>query len=67
MNQLYGRAQQTLGADQMAQLMQLVRTTTPEQAKEQVQRLVRERGVTQQEWDETAARATAICRELGIK
>ena len=51
----------------MTQLMGLIRSTSPQQAKEQVQRLIRERGITQEEWDATARQASEICRALGIR
>ena len=67
MNQLYSRAQYQLNNGQIQQLMGLIRQTNPKQAKQQVQRLIQERGITQAEWDETAKQASAICRALGIR
>lgn len=78
MNQLYAAAQprsraanslsaNRLDSSQMVQLLGLIRSTSPQQAKEQVQRLIRERGITQEEWDATARQASEICRALGIR
>lgn len=70
MNQLYSKAKSSsmpLNNSQLSQLMQLIRTTSPEQAKQQVQRLIQERGITQEEWERTAAQASEICRTLGIR
>lgn len=65
MNQLYSSS--GLDSGQVAQLMQMVRMTDPQQAREQVERMLRERGITQEEWRQTAERASAICRALGIR
>lgn len=69
--QIYQPAPQTQGSplssSQTAQLMQLIRSTTPEEAKAQVQRLIRERGITDEEWQQTARQASEICRALGIR
>lgn len=52
---------------QMSHLMEFIKTTSPEQAKAQVEQLIKERGITQQEFDAVKQQASEIARVLGIK
>lgn len=73
MNQLYGRgggAGNTgagAGATQMGRLVSMLRSTTPRQAKAQIERMVGEGRVTQADLDAAKARATEIAKALGIR
>lgn len=46
-----GSTQQQSPLSQMSHLMEFIKTTSPEQAKAQVEQLIKERGITQQEFD----------------
>lgn len=50
----------------MSQLLQFIRTTSPQQAKSQVERLVKERGISQQEFDDIKKQASEIAKALGV-
>lgn len=47
--------------------MEFIKTTSPEQAKAQVEQLIKERGITQQEFDAVKQQASEIAKVLGIK
>lgn len=45
----------------------MLRTMTPEQAKSQVERICAERGITQDQLNQTIAEARQIAQILGIR
>ncbi len=59
--------QQQSPLSQMSNLMEFIKTTSPEQAKAQVEQLIKERGITQQEFDAVKQQASEIAKVLGIK
>ena len=62
-----GSTQQMSQLSQMSRLLEFIKTTTPEQAKQQVEQLIKERGITQQEFEAVKKRASEIANALGIK
>lgn len=62
-----GSTQQQSPLSQMSYLMEFIKTTSPEQAKAQVEQLIKERGITQQEFDAVKRQASEIAKVLGIK
>lgn len=61
-----GLTQQQSPLSQMSHLMEFIKTTSPEQAKAQVEQLIKERGITQQEFDTVKQQASEIAKALGI-
>lgn len=62
-----GSTQQTPQLSQMSRLLEFIKTTTPEQAKQQVEQLIKERGITPQEFEAVKKQASEIANALGIK
>ena len=62
-----GSTQQQSPLSQMSHLMEFIKTTSPEQAKAQVEQLIKERGITRQEFDAVKRQASEIAKVLGIK
>lgn len=70
MNQLFSnRAPQQPqdGNSNIGQLLGLLKTTSPEQAKSQVEQLIKERGISQQELEMYQQKAENLAKILGIK
>lgn len=72
MNQLWGKqGQLTTGNstvhNNFGQLLSLLKVTSPEQAKAQVEQLVKEKGVTSQELSMYQRKAEDLAKVLGIK
>ena len=62
-----GSTQQQSPLSQMSHLMEFIKTTSPEQAKAQVEQLIKELGITQQEFDAVKRQASEMAKVLGIK
>lgn len=62
-----GSTQQTSRLSQMSRLLEFIKATTPEQAKRQVEQLIKERGITPQEFEAVKKQASEIANALGIK
>lgn len=72
MNQLWGKqgpltTGNSAGNNNFGQLLSLLKGTSPEQAKAQVEQLVKERGVTPQELSMYQRKAEDLAKVLGIK
>lgn len=70
MNQLFSnRAPQQPqdGNSNIGQLLGLLKTTSPDQAKAQVEQLIKERGISQQELKMYQQKAENLAKILGIK
>ena len=72
MNQLWGKQGRlttgnSTGSNNFGQLLSLLKETSPEQAKAQVEQLVKERGVTPQELSMYQRKAEGLAKVLGIK
>lgn len=55
------------GSSNIGQLLSLLKTTSPEQAKSQVEQLIKERGISQQELSMYQQKAEDLAKILGIK
>lgn len=55
------------GRPSMGQLMDMIKTTNPLEAKAQVEQIVKERGISQEEFNSYKQQAMQICQALGIK
>lgn len=70
MNQLFSNRtpqQPQDGNSNIGQLLSLLKTTSPEQAKSQVEQLIKERGISQQELSMYQQKAENLAKILGIK
>lgn len=70
MNQLFNNRtphQPQDGNSNIGQLLSLLKTTSPEQAKSQVEQLIKERGISQQELSMYQQKAEDLAKILGIK
>lgn len=71
MNQLLNSPNKTQAGNSsganIEQLLDFLKKTPPEQAKQQVERLVKERGLSQQELASYQQKAMDLARILGIK
>lgn len=69
MNQLFSNRapQQQDGNSNIGQLLSLLKATSPEQAKSQVEQLIKERGISQQELSMYQQKAENLAKILGIK
>lgn len=72
MNQLWGKQGQLITGNStvhnnFGQLLSLLKVTSPEQAKAQVEQLVKEKGVTSQELSMYQRKAEDLAKVLGIK
>lgn len=72
MNQLWGNQGQqatgnSLGQSNITQLLGMLKNTSPEQAKSQVEQLIKERGISQQELSMYQQKAEDLAKILGIK
>lgn len=69
MNQLFSNRppQQQDGSSNIGQLLSLLKTTSPDQAKAQVEQLIKERGISQQELSMYQQKAEDLAKILGIK
>lgn len=70
MNQLFSNRtphQQQDGNSNIGQLLSLLKATSPDQAKSQVEQLIKERGISQQELKMYQQKAENLAKILGIK
>lgn len=70
MNQLFSNRtphQPQDGSSNIGQLLSFLKTTSPEQAKSQVEQLIKERGISQQELSMYQQKAEDLAKILGIK
>lgn len=70
MNQLFSNRtpqQPQDGSSNIGQLLSLLKTTSPDQAKSQVEQLIKERGISQQELKMYQQKAENLAKILGIK